>query len=344
MAHELDFTKGRAAIAYRAEGGRPWHGMGEIILPGDSLEVIAQKAGLDWEALALPISYEFGGKTLIAPNHRLIARGDNGATLSVMSKRYKLHQPSDILAFYREYVLTDERLQIETAGALKGGRNIWCLAKFDADLTVAGDKHVCYVLFTTSFDGTIATRIVATAVRVVCNNTLTGALWQADKEKAYISIRHGVSLDDPAVRSDAADRFAQVIREFVGYKALGDALAMVKLSKEQVEGFFRVMTIDKAAKGDAEKEEAPTGRARAALERLLQSYSDTLAEGTQGGTAWAVLNGVTRYVDHARTVRDTENEGKEGARFASAMFGSGASLKREAIERLAELGNLKLAA
>lgn len=344
MAHELDMSKGYAAIAYRAEGGVPWHGMGQIILPTDGLDAIAQKGGLDWSALIVPSKYEFGGKLITAPNQFHMVRSDNGASLSVMSKRYKPHQPAEILAFYRDYVLADDRFQIETVGALKGGRVIWCLAKFTFSLTVAGDEHTLYALFTTSFDGTIATRVVATAVRVVCNNTLTGALWSADKEKAYISIRHNVSLSDPGVMADASDRFAEIIREFDQYKVLGEAFAGVRLAKHQVEGLFQRLTIDKAAKGDAEKEAAPTGRARAALERLLQSYADTLSEGTQGGTAWAVLNGVTRYVDHNRTVRDTEGEGKEGAKFASSMFGSGASLKREAIEILAELGNLQLAA
>lgn len=344
MAHMLDMTNGRANMAYRLDGGIPWHGMGQIILPDDSLEVIAEKGGLDWQALIVPAQYMFGGTLRTAENSFHMVRSDNGASLSVMSKRYKPHQPHEILAFYRDFVLTDERFAIETVGSLKGGRLIWCLAKFNAGMTVAGDAHTVYVLFSTSFDGSVATRAVATFVRVVCFNTITAALCQADREKAYISVRHSVDFGDPAVRADASDRFAKVVAEFDNYKALGEALAGVNLAAFQVEGLFRSLTIDKAAKGDAEKEEAPTGRAKAAFERLLSSYRDTLAEGTKGGTAWAVLNGVTRYVDHNRTVRDTENDGKAGAKFASSLFGSGASLKREAILRLAEIGNLELAA
>lgn len=344
MAHELDMSNGQANIAYRLEGGIPWHRMGQIILPTDSLEVIAQKGGLAWEALTVPAQYEFGGKLMTAPGAFHMVRSDTGASLSVMSARYKPHQPAEILAFYRDFVLVDERFEIETVGSLKGGRLIWCLAKFKAGMTVAGDEHAVYVLFSTSFDGSVATRAVATFVRVVCNNTITAALTQADREKAYISVRHSADFSDPAIRADAADRFAAVVAEFEQYKQLGEALANIRLTQFQVEGLFTRLTIDKAAKGDAAKEVAPTGRARAALERLLSSYRDTLAEGTKGGTAWAALQGVTRYVDHNRTVRDTEGDGKAAAQFASSLFGSGASLKREAVQILAELGNLQLAA
>ena len=342
MSDELDMSKGFAAIAYRGEV--PWHGMGEIILPGDDDATIARKSGTDWRALVVPSQYEFGGKLMIAPNSFHMVRSDTGASLSVMSKRYNPHQPEDIRAFYREFVLIDPRFEIETMGALKGGRIFWCLAKFSLGMKVAGDEHILYVLFSTSFDGTIATRIVATFTRVVCWNTISAALTQADSEKAYISIRHNVDLSNPAVRADASERFAQIISEFEAYKDLGEALAGVRLAKHQVEGLFLSLVIEKAAGNDNVKAEAPTGRARAALERLLQSYEDTLAEGTQGGTAWAALQGVTRYVDHNRTVRDTAGEGKEAAKFASSFFGSGAALKREAVQRLAEIGNLALAA
>ena len=43
--HALDFTKGRAAIAYKGE--TPWHGYGEIILPTDDLDTIIRTAW-DW--------------------------------------------------------------------------------------------------------------------------------------------------------------------------------------------------------------------------------------------------------------------------------------------------------
>ncbi|TXH45791.1 MAG: hypothetical protein E6Q97_30810, partial [Desulfurellales bacterium] len=55
MAHELDFSKGQAAIAFRGEV--PWHGLGENILPNDSIDDIRIKAGLDYDVLKTPVLF-----------------------------------------------------------------------------------------------------------------------------------------------------------------------------------------------------------------------------------------------------------------------------------------------
>jgi phage/plasmid-like protein (TIGR03299 family) len=318
--------------------------MGEILLPGDSLEERLRKGGLDWHVLRVPSQYVYNGELKTAPNSFHMIRSDNGASLAVNSRLYQAHQPKEVVSIFDRFVEVDERWRVETLGSLKGGKVIWGLARFVEDINVAGDAHAVYAMLNTSFDGSLATRMCATAIRAVCNNTLSAGMWRAEREGAYISVRHNLDFSRPDVRADALDRFAAVIAEIQQYKAMGEALAAHRMAAHQIEGLFKRLTIDKAANGDAAKEEAPTGRARAALERLLSSYRDTLAEGTQGGTAWAALNGVTRYVDHNRTVRDTEGDGKEGARFASSLLGSGASLKREAVGVLAELAGFALAA
>ena len=54
------------------------------------------------------------------------------------------------------------------------------------------------------------------------------------------------------------------------------------------------------------------------------------------GTAFGLLNAVTYYVDHAATVRDTEGDGKAGARFASSQIGAGDAFKQRALKALTE--------
>ena len=46
MAHEIDMTTGRAGMAYM--GDTPWHGLGQKLTDGASLETWQQEAGLDW--------------------------------------------------------------------------------------------------------------------------------------------------------------------------------------------------------------------------------------------------------------------------------------------------------
>lgn len=338
MSHEIDETSiGRASMAYVGE--RPWHGLGSKLPTGAPLDVWTKAAGLDWEALVVPSQYEFGGQLITSDNFHMV-RSDTGASLSVMSSRYKPVQPADVMGFFRDFILTDERLTLETAGVLKGGRVIWALAKFSDAMQVAGDDHVPYVLLTTSYNGTLATTAQGTMIRVVCNNTLTASVYGG--ERAMVKVPHYKDFNRDAVKADAVGRLADIVSSYDRYKALGEALAGVKLAAFQVEGLFKRLTIDKAAKGDTDK--VPSGRARGQLEALLSSYRDTLAEGTAGGTAWAALNGVTRYVDHNMTTRDTSGDGKNASRMASSMLGFGAGLKREAVAVLAEIGHIELAA
>lgn len=342
MSHMLDQAdNGEYSIALVGGAKSAWHKLGQPIEAGDSLETMAKKGHIDWRALVVPAQYEFAGKLLTAPGAFHMVRSDTGASLSVMSGRYKPVQPEEILAFYRDFVLTDERFSIETVGALKGGRIIWCLAKYVDAISANGEPHLAYLMLTTSFDGSLATTMQATITRVVCWNTMSAAIYQG--QDAKIRVPHYKDFSRADVQSDAADRFAKIIVSIDRYKAMAEALAGVTLAAHQVEGLFTRLTIDKAAKGDAAKEVGPSGKARNQLANLLESYRDTLAEGTKGGTAWATLNAVTRYVDHKMTVRDTCGDGKAATQMSSALLGSGASLKREALSVLAEIGNLTLA-
>lgn len=331
MAHELDSKNGKASIAY--VGDKPWHGLGQKLEPGADLDTWTTQAGLDWEALVIPSQYKFGDKLITAPNSFHMVRSDNGESLSVMSKRYKPVQPADIMAFYRDLVLVDDRFQLETAGALKGGRIIWALAKFAEDFTVNGDAHKAYMMLTTSFDGTMATQVRGTMIRVVCNNTLSAAVYGGDN--AVLKVPHYKDMSKPETRADIASRFGEVIGGFGKYQAMGEALAGIKLARDEVETFFLDLTVNKAAKGDADKE--PSGKVRGQLEALLSSYKTTLAEGCAPASGWALLNAVTRYVDHDRISRDTTGDGADAARMASASFGSGAAMKRDALEALKAL-------
>lgn len=340
MSHELSFVGGSANMAYVGE--RPWHGLGERLSPNADIQTWIASAKLDWEALVVPAQYVFNDQLHTAPDNFHMVRSDSGESLSVMSRRYKPVQPAEVMAFFRDFILTDERFSLETAGCLKGGRVIWALARFVNPMKVAGDDHDAFVLLTTSFNGSLATTAQGTMIRVECNNTLTASVYGG--ERAMVKVPHYKDFSKDAIKMDAVERLSNIVASYDHYAALGTALSGVRLAAFQVEGLFKRLTIDKAARGDAEREAAPTTKARNQLEALLSAYRQTLNEGTPGGTAWAALNAVTRYVDHARTVRDTTGDGNASARVASNLLGSGAALKRDALSILAEVGNLELAA
>jgi phage/plasmid-like protein (TIGR03299 family) len=345
MAHELESARD---IAYAGE--TPWHGMGTKLGEGESLETWAKAAGLDWSAefspayARLPFKGDAAPAGSIAtgkqgdarfglvevPNRVHLYRSDNARVLGTFSDSYKVHQPADILAFFADYVLADERFSMEVAGALRGGAVIWALAKFRNDATIGGDRHVAHCLLTTAFDGTSATKAAATMTRVVCRNTLRLALSQ-DKG-AQISVSHRSKFDD-ARRALAAKQLADIAQGFEQFKAMGDALAGVQMSKAEVESFFRKLadipeTADMANDVSAKR--------RNTLARLYDALGVTLGErGEVTVSRFAALQAVTRFVDHDRNTRGGDESTPAGNRLYAAQFGDGARMKGDALALLA---------
>ncbi|MEX2322088.1 MAG: DUF932 domain-containing protein, partial [Saccharospirillum sp.] len=130
------------------------------------------------------------GQILSYPDSKVLYRSDSKEPLSVVSQRYKVVQPGEILEFYRD--LTEKSgFELETAGVLKGGRKLWALAKTGQSGMLKGvDKTDAYVLLATACDGSMATTAQFTSVRVVCNNTLAIAL---QGNAASVKVRHNVS-------------------------------------------------------------------------------------------------------------------------------------------------------
>jgi phage/plasmid-like protein (TIGR03299 family) len=196
MSHMIDETTGTAAIAYA--GATPWHGLGQALTPGQSIETWTKEAGLDYTVLESPVMYDSPAASVpqVWPNRKVLHRSDTGAPLAVVSDNYNVVQPSAVMGFFSELVRIGG-FEMETAGALSDGRRVWALAKVgDAAPVVDGDLVKPYILLGTSYDGTMATVAKFTAIRVVCNNTITAAVGgysngapirgEADSDKGYL--------------------------------------------------------------------------------------------------------------------------------------------------------------
>ena len=62
---------------------------------------------------------------------------------------------------------------------------------------------------------------------------------------------------------------------------------------------------------------------------------ETCMQRDTAGTAWALFNGITEWVDHERGTRGGESA--DAQRFASSVWGSGAALKQRAWETMLDL-------
>src|SRR5262249_31042682 len=170
MAHEIDMSTGRAAVF--VTGQPAWHQLGTVIAEAATSAEAIQLAALDWTVEQQPIY--LGNGQRIADRVANVRR-DTGAVLGVVSTAYQVFQNLDCFDFMD--TLVAERLAMfETAGALKGGRQVWMLARIPRELRAAGSDIIDpYVLLTNGHDGLHALKMIPTSVRVVCNNTLNRA-------------------------------------------------------------------------------------------------------------------------------------------------------------------------
>jgi len=346
MAHNLDTSNDRANIAFLGSRNDVWHRMGQEMAAGQSIETWAAAAGLGWEAVKVPAIAALEGprfdhidasRRFLPVNDRaFVVRSDTGSVLGYVSgegegQGYQIVQPRDVLDWFQRYIAVDDRFKLDVAGSLEGGKRIWATALFNDGVDVAGEKHSARVLMSTTFDGSGATINQCTMTRVVCQNTLRIA--HADA-RAVIRTRHSTKFDAAKVGRE----LAQLAQGFAQYKNIGDAMATVEMSAQQVSSFFKqVLEIP----FDAKKEDV-SGRKMNQFADLSRAYSTSVREGAAANTPWAALQAITRYCDHDRSVKAGQ-VGEQAARFQSAQFGSGDAMKGKALGLLMPLIKDKVA-
>lgn len=131
-------------------GQQPWHGLGNQLMRNESVDVWAERAGMNWRIESSEVRFVTGkagiGAIHAFPDQKVLYRSDTKAPLSVVSARYQVVQPLEILDFYRD--LTEVGgFELETAGVLKAGRKFWALAKTGQTGSLKGkDKVDGYLL------------------------------------------------------------------------------------------------------------------------------------------------------------------------------------------------------
>lgn len=182
MAHEVYVKNGKAALAFVEDV--PWHGLGNELSTGASIETWKTEAGMDWEIKESPVLFKTPNGQQVYSDQKVLYRGDTNDQLAIVGDSYKVVQPGEVLEFFRDLVDMNG-MKLSTAGVLFGGRRFWAMVDTGrAAEVLKNDRIVGNLLLTTSCDGTMATNAVFTAVRVVCNNTLKLAM--RDTEKADV--------------------------------------------------------------------------------------------------------------------------------------------------------------
>lgn len=318
MAHELSFDfAGKAEMAYI--GAKPWHGFGQEVRAGASIEEWMDEARMNWNIIRTPVQYT-NGSLHDFPDHHVLYRSDNNRPLSIVSPKYKIVQPKEMIEFFRSLV-EREGFSIETVGSLKGGRRIWALAKTNIENDVLGsDRLKAYVLLVTSCDGSLATTAKFTSVRVVCWNTQAIALGEGGQE---VKVRHNTIFNPLAVQGQMGLIGAAAFDQFLG--KMRD-LTKVKISDNDAIGIVSSLLPTPAGEKDVTESKG--------FLKIMSLFNGAAMgshlPGNQG-TAWGLLNAVTEYSDHHARAHNAEN------RLYSQWFGANANLKEAAEELLCEM-------
>ncbi len=316
MTHEVQ------TMAY--VDAEPWHGLGNRLPANQPIEVWQQQAGMDWQIKETPVLFnvsdEGGLHVKVNPDAKLLYRSDTHIPLSVVSKRYKVVQPHDVLAFYRDLTQAGG-FELETAGVLKEGRKLWALARTGQETILrGGDRIGAYLLLATSCDGTLCTTAQFTSVRVVCNNTLQLAI---GKSSGAVKVPHSTTFDPQLVKQElglglsAWERFVTDIKQ----------LAARPIHKFEAMNFL----VDVLGDPELPLAEQPNQKALQNVYALYSGQGMGADLSSANGTAWGLVNAVTQFVDHERRARSQDH------RLDSAWFGQGAAIKGKAYQEAMKL-------
>lgn len=299
-------------------GATPWHGLGNQLTEQQPIDVWLHEAGMNWTIEQSDVLFNVSQDGMHIRIHRdakVLYRSDTLAPLSVVSPRYKVVQPHEVLHFYNDLVHAGG-FELETAGVLKGGKKLWALAKTGQETLVrSGDRVKAYLLLATSCDGTLCTTAQFTSVRVVCNNTLQIAVGD---NLGAVKVPHSTVFDPLAVK----DALGLGLSDWDVFMRNIKALSQRPISPEEARQYFADVLDEPMPVEDATPSKA--------MQQLHALYSGagmgSMLTGTRG-TAWGLVNAVTEYVDHHRRARSSDY------RLDSAWFGQGATLKQRAINK-----------
>jgi phage/plasmid-like protein (TIGR03299 family) len=310
MPAELDGSKGRAAIL--SVGQTPWHREGVVLKkPPASVEDAVRLAGLDFHVSLEP----------------LYVRSQNPQQPYEPAREYLAVRRTDI----RSTLGLDKGVaHIETAGALREGRDVWVLVRFDIDDPVVQevftDEVIPFGLISNNHAGERRVVVQETPIRVVCSNTLGMALSGPSKK---VGVRHTINVEAKII--DAAKELWGGLVE--RYQHIAEQYRLLKGCYLD-EALFRQLVLESVSPMPTQIRDGvlPSPRAVARMEARRKRLRDlwTSGPGHLGDcSGWEAYNAVAQSIDH-----DTELWPTKGSRTASLFDGRLARLKQKTLDVL----------
>jgi phage/plasmid-like protein (TIGR03299 family) len=283
MSHNLEMILGKAAMAYAGE--TPWHGLGTKVSNDLSAKEMLVAADLDWEVEKMPLFYgdPNSDKVYRSMDQSLVRKTDM-KEFCTTSKDWNPVQNQQVADFFHDFV-EENKVKMDTAGALNGGSHIWMLARMEGEFSILKGKDTFrkFLLFSNPhiYGKRVDIRVIAT--RVVCENTIMMGL----REKADYEVRlnHSKPFDVEA----AQEAMGLATKRADEYKEVAEFLASKRADEEDIKLYF-----DAIFPVSTKSEKTVSRAAETAMLALTNQPGAELGEGTW----WQPFNAVTFALDH----------------------------------------------
>lgn len=338
--HDLEIREDGSAAAFM--GRTPgWHGLGVVVEDQDlGIEEALLLARMRYEFSLTPSYVVVDGKPIemTGGKQAVLRRNidddtDIRAFGGALSDRYKVHTLLDQWRFIED--ILGEGASVETLGNLRDGASSFVTVKLPttALMDTDNDGTALYMNVSTAHDGSAATKVSVSAVRVVCANTLGWAESSARRSGRQVSVRHNIELADAStikaqeVLRLAADRADEVSALYSTLKAISmDQAQMQAVINEAFyipENLLR-MSYDDMTTGEKRTFSLAT-KARQEVEAttLMSPYRAT------GMDAWALYQGFVEYADYYAPVKGKDLAARRAER---VLEGKADALKVKALD------------
>lgn len=321
MAHELDFSKGYAAmfsvrvpVWHQAETGA------KRLAYHPTVEEALVEAGLDFHVSKVPTKRLLPDGSL---RDNLLAfstvRDDTGAELGMVGRDYTPLQNLEALRIFQP-LLDSGHCVIETAGALRGGADVWVAVAWNLEKF----GEACRAIFESDPRGLLPYSVIRNnhngrsnvvgmdvSICPVCANTLGFALDEAGVKREEgregrisanaFAVRHSQNVREnveAAARELWADRVAM-------FEMIAQQYALLKRTPVTPEAFAYCVLDVAAPDPRLNPRWNPEARlANVVLERFEAKRAELRRAWMHGsghagdGSAWEALNGLVEVVDH----------------------------------------------
>lgn len=270
-----------------------WHKLGVTLDHEFTAAEAMEHAHLSgWDVRKINLTAHEEGATIAVPDRWATVRTNpiTGATeyLGVVGSHYQPIQNEEHVSLL-DALIDESGAHFDTAGSLKGGKEVFIGMKLPETLKIAGADEVNLNLIAlNSHDGQSPFRFLVSPIRVVCKNTQAAAIHAA---KASFSARH-VGHAGGKIQ-EAREALGLTFKYVEAFEVEAEALAAQTITAKWFDGYTaQLLGIKPGA------EDKATKRTLDHAENLKSLWRNSATLEGIRDTRWGAYQTVTEYFDH----------------------------------------------